>query len=213
MSPSAFRIVPCGDDALRIACGAGHIRYQLAQLLKSEGSWREIVPGKVDVTVAFDPHAESMMVAMGRLHAALEADLSLVSTGSRRIELCAHFGGPDGPDLERIAQDCGQAPGDIIAAVEGSRLSVDMLGFTPGFAYITGLDPSLVSARLANPRARVAAGSIGLITGQIGLYALDGPGGWPIIGRVHTQLFDRTAPDPFRLMPGDEIVFRRSTDE
>ena len=85
-----------------------------------------------------------------------------------------------------------------------------MLGFTPGFAYLSGLSPMLLAERLAKPRVRVPAGSIGLITGQVGLYALEGPGGWPIIGRLQVPLFDRAAPNPFRLAPGDGVVLRPS---
>jgi allophanate hydrolase len=85
-----------------------------------------------------------------------------------------------------------------------------MLGFTPGFAYLSGLSPDIVSERLAHPRARVAAGSVGLITGQIGLYALDGPGGWPIIGRILNPLFDRERTEPFVLLAGDNVQLRQA---
>lgn len=210
MSAQAFDITACGDDALRIACGAGDIRYQLVRQLMCVESWREIVPGKADVTVAFDPHTESKDAALGRLRGALQTLATLKPHPARRIDLTADFGGAHGPDLQILAEKLARNPDDIIAAVEASRLNVDMLGFTPGFAYLTGLDPALVSERLANPRTRVPAGSIGLITGQIGLYALDGPGGWPIIGRVRTPLFDRATSDPFLLSPGDEVVIRRS---
>ena len=120
------------------------------------------------------------------------------------------FGGEAGPDLAALAERLGQTEEQIIHIFERQTLRVDMLGFTPGFAYLTGLDPALVSERLAHPRARVAAGSIGLITGQVGLYALEGPGGWPIVGRVLAPLFDRTRPDPFLMAPGDEVVIRRA---
>jgi KipI family sensor histidine kinase inhibitor len=212
MNAAEFGITACGDDALRIDCGAGEIRFQLARQLASSDAWLEVVPGKADVTVAFDPHTESMDLAVARLRGSLQSGEPLAPAPTRRMELPAHFGGVDGPDMDMLAQRLGRSPDDIIEAILGSKLTVDMLGFTPGFAYLVGLDPALVSERLANPRPRVPAGSIGLITGQLGLYALDGPGGWPIIGRVSTPLFDRTAETPFRLNPGDEVVIRRSQE-
>ncbi len=210
MSEGGYRIIPCGDDALRILCGEGDIRYLLARQLGSGVGGREIIPGKSDLTVAFDPHTESMDAAIDRVRAALLAGVGVSTHVPRRIELEARFGGEEGPDLAALAGRLRESEARVIEAIEASPLRVDMLGFTPGFAYLAGLDPALISARLPNPRARVAAGSIGLITGQIGLYALDGPGGWPIIGRVTTSLFNRLDADPFLLRPGDEVVIRRS---
>ncbi len=203
-------IVACGDDALRILCGEGDIRHRLAQELAGDPRWLEIVPGRRDVAVAFDPHAEQMAQAWARLEAALVSDVVLDLATAGTHVFTATFGCADGPDLAALAARLGLSEEAIIAKVEASALVVDMLGFTPGFAYLTGLDETLVSERLANPRTRVAAGSIGLITGQIGLYALDGPGGWPIIGRVLGPLFEPARPDPFVLRPGDRVALKRA---
>ena len=104
----------------------------------------------------------------------------------------------------------GIAEGALIKQVEQSLLTVDMLGFTPGFAYLTGLAPGLVAERLPSPRTLVPAGSIGLISGQIGLYALEGPGGWPLIGLVRAPLFARASANPFLLSAGDRVILRRA---
>ncbi|MFN7165328.1 MAG: 5-oxoprolinase subunit B family protein [Hyphomonas sp.] len=207
---NAFQIAACGDDALRILCGEGDIRHDLAQRLAGDSGWLEIVPGKRDVTVSFDPHTERMEAARLRLDAALATDAPSRRDAARTLKFPAIFGGEDGPDLSGVAAASSLSEAAVIAAVESSLLSVDMLGFTPGFAYLSGLGPLLVSERLAHPRTRVAAGSIGLITGQIGLYALDGPGGWPIIGRVTGALFDRAKADPFVLRPGDCVRLRQA---
>ena len=98
-------------------------------------------------------------------------------------------------------------PGDLIARLMQASFTVDFIGFTPGFAYLSGLDASLNVSRLASPRVRVPAGSIGMITGQAGLYTLEGPGGWPLIGQVREPLFDPSADDPFRLGAGDTVRF------
>jgi allophanate hydrolase len=210
MTAPRFEVIACGDDALRILCGAGEIRHDLAEHLKTFPGWTEIVPGKLDLTVAFDPHAERLGEARVRLEAALQRLAASPQQTRRKHVLEAVFGGEAGPDLAGLAAHLGQTEEQVIHTLEHQTLRVDMLGFTPGFAYLTGLDPALVSERLANPRARVAAGSIGLITGQVGLYALEGPGGWPLVGRVLAPLFDRARPDPFLMAAGDEVVIRRA---
>lgn len=209
MTGCRFDVLACGDDALRILCGPGGVRHDLAAHLSASPCWIDIVPGKQDVTAAFDPHVLSMEAARALLLNALETGPGTVQREARVHSLEVQYTGPDGPDLAQMAERLGLTEEAVIKSVEGSELSVDMLGFTPGFAYLTGLDPALVAARLVHPRPRVPAGSVGLITGQIGLYALDGPGGWPIIGRVQKGLFDRTAADPFLLRAGDRVILRR----
>lgn len=207
MTDNRFPILPCGDDALRIACGPGRVRHHIARHLGDTGNWQEIVPGKEDVTVVFDPHAGTMNDAKRRLAEDFiglsEADIE----ASTLHFLPAVFGGGAGPDLEALASNNGVSESAIIEAIAGIELEVDMIGFTPGFSYLTGVPPSLVSHRLATPRMRVPPGSIGIITGQAGLYALEGPGGWPLIGRVTEALFDPHADKPFRLLPGDRVRF------
>lgn len=212
MSGRVFDIIACGDDALRILCGEGDVRHALAEQLRGDAYWMEVVPGKQDVTVAFDPHAEPMGAAEGRLQKALAAlSIKSVSHDTHHV-LSANFDSNSGPDLASLAQRLGMGELDLVEKVEQSLLSVDMLGFTPGFAYLTGLDPALQASRLDHPRASVPAGSIGLITGQIGLYALDGPGGWPIIGRVLSPLFVRLQADPFLLKAGNRVSLRRAIE-
>ncbi len=210
MTAPEFPVIALGDDALTVLCGPSDIRHTLAHHLARDQSWIEVVPGKRDVTVAFDPHAESMALAMSRLRRLLESAASSPALARQMHTLAAVFGGEDGPDLAALAETLGIPAAQIIDEVLQSPLTVDMLGFTPGFAYLSGLSPMLLAERLAKPRVRVPAGSIGLITGQVGLYALEGPGGWPIIGRLQVPLFDRAAPNPFRLAPGDGVVLRPS---
>ena len=208
MTPARFAIVACGDDALRVLCGSGDVRHAIARQLRRDANWREIVPGKQDVTIAFDPHAEGMEKARMRLSIALANLDDAAQAAANEHVLEADFGGSAGPDLARIAEAAGKTQAEIVRLIEGSLLSVDLLGFTPGFAYLAGLEPELQAERLSHPRAQVPAGSIGLITGQIGLYALEGPGGWPIVGRVRTPLFDKSRDNPFRLQPGDRVTLR-----
>ena len=212
MMGQAFEVVPCGDDALRILCGAGDIPHDLVARLTASASWTEIVPGKQDLCVAFDPHVLSQGAARLRLLQEIATLEPSRADGRRSHTLSVEFGGDAGPDLSALAERLSLSLDGVVDVIEGAELSVDMLGFTPGFAYLAGLDPALVSERLGTPRTRVPAGSVGLITGQIGLYALDGPGGWPIVGRVQSALFDKSAADPFLLRAGDRVVLRRKAN-
>ena len=97
---------------------------------------------------------------------------------------------------------------DFVALHCRDEYPVEMLGFTPGFAYIGGLDDRLDVPRRPHPRQYVPAGSIGIAGGRTGIYAMPGPGGWPLIGRTPEPLFDAKAGDPFRLRPGLRVRFR-----
>jgi allophanate hydrolase len=207
MSSRGYPIVASGDDALRILCGPGHIRYQIARHLSGLNHWVDIVPGKEDVTIVFDLHSSSMRDAAALLQDYLGTLPEAEGYQGILHELPAAFGIDHGPDLSRLAVEIGLSEQALIEAVVQAEFEVDLIGFTPGFAYLTGL-PNVISAgRLPVPRVRVPAGSIGVLTGQAGLYALDGPGGWPLIGRVLVQLFDPLADKPFRLVAGDRVRF------
>ena len=85
---------------------------------------------------------------------------------------------------------------------------VEMIGFTPGFAYLSGLPNSISIPRLSEPRARVPTGSVGISSAYTGIYALPGPGGWPLIGQTEAPLFSVDAPSPFLLEPGNVVRFK-----
>ena len=163
------------------------------------------MPGRRDVTVQFDPLRHSPAEALAHLSHTLATPAPPPSHTLETVELPVHFGGKNGPDLTDIYNRIGLSETEVISRLLSEPLQVDMLGFTPGFAYMSGLDAAFEIPRLLQPRQQVPAGSIGLITGQCGLYALAGPGGWPIIGRTPVSLFDAASDNPFRLQPGMQV--------
>lgn len=195
----------CGDDALRFVVTDRTKRLARARQLLATGAWPEVVAGRKDITVQFDPHAHTPASAMAQLSHTLATPAPPHSATAETVELPVHFGGPDGPDLQHVAARTGLSEAAIIAGLLAAPLTVELLGFTPGFAYMTGLAERFEISRLAQPRQQVPAGSIGLVTGQCGLYALAGPGGWPIIGRASVSLFDAASPRPFRLQAGTRV--------
>ena len=88
-----------------------------------------------------------------------------------------------------------------------------MMGFTPGFPYLGGLPESLVTPRLETPRAVIPAGSVGIAEGQTGVYPVDSPGGWRIIGRSPLVFFDPKRETPSLLAAGDYVRFSPLPDE
>jgi KipI family sensor histidine kinase inhibitor len=184
-----------GDRAIRFTRPAVSARA----LVRAVRAW----PGCIDVVVAqhgvaayFDrePVIDSAQIA------AL-ARLDEVAEPPREHELHAIY---DGPDLAALAQ----ATGIDVAAVHAARTyTVDAVGFAPGFAYLSGLDPRLETPRLATPRTRVPAGSIGIAGTQTAVYPFDSPGGWHLVGRVvGVKMF--TAEGPL-LQLGDRVRFVR----
>ena len=195
----------CGDDALRLSAPERDERLARASQLQATGDWLEVVPGRHDVTVQFDPLEHTPDEAVAHLSCTLATPAPPPSHTLETVDLLVHFGGKNGPDLADISDRTGLPETEVISRLLSEPLQVDMLGFTPGFAYMSGLDDTIEIPRLLQPRQQVPAGSIGLITGQCGLYALAGPAGWPIIGRTPVSLFDAAADNPFRLQPGMQV--------
>jgi KipI family sensor histidine kinase inhibitor len=115
----------------------------------------------------------------------------------------------DGMDLEAVATATGLSATEVITRHSGRAYSVDLLGFVPGFAYLSELDPSLQLPRRSEPRPRVPAGSVAIAAAQTAVYPLDTPGGWHIIGRTETAMFDPTREPPALLRAGDTVRFER----
>ena len=179
-----------------------------AAALRRTGAWREVVAGERSVTVLFDPLSETARDASVRLAAAwAEAPPPLEGATLPPVTLTVRYGGAAGPDLDRLALATGLMPDEVRARHAARLYTVAMLGFTPGFAYLEGLDPTLRVPRLAVPRARVPAGSVAVSGARTGLYALDGPGGWCLIGRTEDRLFDPEGHPPARLLPGQRVRF------
>lgn len=109
------------------------------------------------------------------------------------------------PDRDSVAAASGLTPGEVTARLLAPTYRVQLLGFAPGFPYLHGLDPRLAVPRLASPRARVPAGSVAVAGVQAGIYPAATPGGWRLLGRTATRLFDAGHVPPALLQPGDHL--------
>jgi len=191
--------------------------HRLARALAARGleGVLETVPTYRSLLVLFDPLVltrERLASEVERLLAATEAG-EASGAGRDTVELPVLYGGEFGPDLDFVARHNGLSAEEVVAIHSSAAYLVYMLGFTPGFPYLGGMSSRLATPRLSSPRGKVPSGSVGIAGSQAGVYPLESPGGWRLIGRTPLRLFDLDAERPFLLAPGDVVRFRPVDEE
>ncbi|MBM3780577.1 MAG: 5-oxoprolinase subunit PxpB [Acidobacteria bacterium] len=172
------------------------------------------LPGVTDVVPSYGTigiHFQPLVTDLARLQATVQqVDASLPDvpvTGGVLHEIPVQYGGDDGPDLADIAAWAGCSEDAVVARHSEVEYRVYVLGFVPGFAYLGTVDPTIAAPRRRVPRDHVPAGSVGIAGAQTGIYPSSTPGGWQLIGRTSTVLFDRGRPPGALLAPGDRVRF------
>ena len=198
----------CGDDLFSIAVDDPGDAQALTAQLRDTGRFIDVVPGIDSVMVRFAAEAETASDARAAIEEGMRQGVRPLATNTALVEIPVVYGGDFGPDLEALSDTTGLSTDEIIALHTGREYRVDMVGFTPGFAFIGGLDDRLRVPRREEPRQRVEPGSVGIADGRTGLYAMASPGGWTLIGRTPYRLFDAGADEPFALQPGMRVRFR-----
>ncbi len=218
-----YRLSPLGDRALVIELG-NDASEETALKVRSvtERLLAEPLPGVLDVVPAvctlalhYDPLRIAAADDAGGAYAALARQVTarlqsmdgieLTQPATFEIPVC--YGGEYGEDLETLAHTHGLTVEQVIERHTAPLYRVQMLGFAPGFAYLAGLDPKLATPRRSNPRMRVPAGSVAIGGELTGIYPLELPGGWHLIGRSPLRMFDAFAQPPARLSMGDRVRF------
>jgi KipI family sensor histidine kinase inhibitor len=215
------------DDAWLIHVGdaadpASNMRVHAlaARIRAASPPWlRDLTPAYASLGVYFDGELfDGMRVDPDDVRGWLEAQCrddteSMIAQPSRLVEIPVRYGGSFGDDIIGAAAELGLAPTELIARHSAPLYTVAMIGFAPGFPYLSGLDPALALPRLATPRTRVPAGSIGIGGAQTGIYPRESPGGWRLIGRTPLTLFDPQRAAPSLLAPGDRVRFVAIDDD
>ena len=168
----------------------------------------ECTPSYASIGVYYNPLQIEYSEIVRRLGEIVSANQVTTKRTARRVEIPVVYGGDFGPDLESVAGAHHLSPEAVVGLHHDPIYRVCLIGFTPGFPYLGGLPERLETPRLAVPRAAVPAGSVGIGGRQCGIYPVNSPGGWNIIGRTPLQLFDIRHVAPCLLTPGDEVVFR-----
>jgi KipI family sensor histidine kinase inhibitor len=197
----------CGDDTLRIDSIDSSERAAVALHLRSLGTWIECVEGMHNVIVQFDASDLTHDAARSQLNEQLLSVPAYDTAALPSIEIPVCYGGEFGPELESICEMLALTRDALIAMHTSRQHIVELIGFTPGFAYVAGLHEDINVPRLTAPRQRVEAGSVGVAGGLTGLYALAGPGGWPLIGRTPAALFRPAKSQPLLLSGGMRVRF------
>jgi inhibitor of KinA len=163
--------------------------------------------------IEYDP----LRLPYGKLLEALQQlESRLYSTKlppARVLEVPTLYGGEFGPDLDFVAQHAGISKEEVIRIHHSTEYLIYMLGFTPGFSYLGGMDPTIETPRLKSPRGKIPGGSVGIAGKQTGIYSIDSPGGWQLIGRTPIRLYDPDRQPPILHQTGDYIRFIPITRE
>ena len=170
----------------------------------------DVVDGFCTVTVVFDPLRTDLRRVTADIERAAERRSGVVEEGGE-VGLPVCYGGSHGPDLAQVAAFAGCRAEEVVALHSGTPYRVYMLGFLPGFAYLGTVDARIATPRRSSPRLRVPAGSVGIAGLQTGVYPLEAPGGWQLIGRCPIRLFDVERAEPFRLRAGQRVRFEPIT--
>jgi allophanate hydrolase len=205
---STFVLTRCGDDLFSISVDSPGRAQALAVRLREVGTWLDVVAGIDTVLVRFAAARQAGDDARRAIQTILAENITASQAPAALLEIPVVYGGDYGPDLAELSSTTGLSADELIALHTGREYTVDMIGFTPGFAFIGGLDECFRVPRRKEPRQRVAAGSVGIAGGRTGLYAMASPGGWHIIGRTSYPLFVAAAKNPFALQAGMRVRFR-----
>ena len=209
------KIVPLGDAALLIQLG-DEIDLTINQRVRALAAILDASPieGFIETVPAYGTlilHYDPLILTYAKISKWVRAKLDQVEdtklSKPPRVEVPVRYGGEFGSDLEFVASNCGLSVEDVIRLHSARTYTVYMMGFTPGFPYMGKLDGAIVTPRLPTPRTRVPAGTVAIAGSQTGIYPIDSPGGWRLIGWTSLRLFDLESESPFLFSPGDEVKF------
>ena len=209
------RFLPAGDQAIVVELGDAidpAINGRVHALLhavegESLAGVRDLVPSYRSLLVNYDPlgtSVEDLRTRLRDIHAGLDAT---APESARTVLLPTLYGGDYGTDLDFVAENAGMPADEVVRTHSGVDYPVYMMGFTPGFPYLGGMPDALATPRLSAPRTSIPAGSVGIAESQTGVYPVESPGGWRLIGRTPLDLFDARRDPPALLAAGDKVRF------
>ncbi|MBE4907708.1 5-oxoprolinase subunit PxpB [Bacillus luteolus] len=211
-----FSIRPLGDKAIQILFISPiseklnrHIQHT-ANAIKSKHILGiiEVVPAFETLTVYYEPMKISHTALVEKLHSICSAPSNKNRVYQKEIvTIPVCYGNRFGEDLPHVAKHNNLTEQEVVSLHCSKQYLVYLIGFLPGFPYLKGLSQKLHTPRLAEPRLKVPRGSVGIGGDQTGVYPIESPGGWNLIGQTPLTLFNPTSPSPFLIKAGDFIRF------
>jgi inhibitor of KinA len=210
-----FLIQPAGDAALLVQLpevidpdvNAWCVALADAVMRSGANPIVEAVVGYCSVTVYFDPVQVDCAGLAREIRVAAAGLSGGAAPQGKHVDVPVAYGGTFGPDLEAVAQFARCSAQEVIARHTARRYRVYLVGFVPGFAYMSVVDPGIAAPRRSTPRTSVPAGSVAIAGPQTGIYPASTPGGWNIIGRTRLRPFDASRPEPSLFKAGDTVSF------
>ena len=177
----------------------------------------DVIPAFCSLLINYDPRVIGYEEIKDRIKKLLKLEIKAGNEKKKIFEIPVCYGGEFGPDIATIAEHAGLTEQEVIELHSSRDYLIYMLGFLPGFCYLGGLDERIFTPRLASPRIKIDAGSVGIGGSQTGIYPLDSPGGWQLMGKTPVKTYhpDREVPilveagDYIRFVPIDEEEFYR----
>ncbi len=167
----------------------------------------EVVPAYNSIGVVYDPSVVVLKKLLSILRKTEREEMDILTEKTETVHIPVIYGGSYGPDLGYVCAFNSLSPEEVARLHSEKEYLIYMMGFTPGFPYLADVNEAISTPRKETPREKIIAGSVGIAGNQTGIYPLDTPGGWQIIGRTPLKLFDANKNHPFLLKPGQYIKF------
>jgi KipI family sensor histidine kinase inhibitor len=167
----------------------------------------DVIPTYCSLLVNYDPLVIGYKDLKKRLEGLVKVDVKSGEGKKTIVEIPVCYGGEYGPDIANIAEHAGLTEEEVIKIHSSKDYLIYMLGFLPGFTYLGGLDERIHTPRLASPRIKIRAGSVGIGGSQTGIYPLDSPGGWQLMGMTPVKTYDPDREVPILVEAGQYIRF------
>ncbi len=212
-----LKYLPLGDKAFLVKIGNGispetHIKVQNFSKLLEEKKLKgiiEVTPAYNEILISYDPGVLNYKKLISELRELEKEKINLYAELKRIIHIPVCYEAEYAPDLEMVASLNDISINEVVKIHASNEYLVYMLGFTPGFCYLGGMNEKIATPRKETPRTSIEAGSVGIAGKQTGIYPIDSPGGWQIIGKTPLKLFNPKSEPHFFIEPGCYLKFYR----